>query len=585
MDVSSIGLLKILLYRVAIMHISSQAKFMTLLLLSGASFVAASASAAPVAPVPASVEPGRFEQRFKMGERPAVERGAVVKEEVQAPVGDASDGVAFTLKAVRVTGATAFSSESLQALFSDSVGKQVTLGGLREIANKVTAQYRNAGYILSKAVIPPQRISEGVVVIEVVEGSVDNVVFQGAEKQNMSLLNSYADKIKASKPLKNSDLERYLLLVDDLTGVTARGVLSASPSSKGSSTLTVALDHKTIEGNVTVDNRGGRYLGPWEAGLTVAENSALGLSEQIRGRVLSSTDMQELHYYEGSYQQPVGSEGSVVRVLSSYTDSEPGSSLKAFEIKGKSLAFSAEVQHPIKRSRQENVYAGAGFRYRDAKTDALSVQLYEDNIRSVYANVAYDTLDAIDGVNRVDAEVAQGITVLGANHNGDPTSRTNGENVFTKLSGQASHLQPLGNYFSWFVSASGQAASDALLASEEFTVGGVGFGSAYDSAEISGDHGFAARTEVRFSDSLPESYGSMYQLYVFYDGGKVYNKDTLASEKKSESLVSTGVGARLSLAHDIYATAEVAKPLTREVAAEGDDGDNIRSFVSLTYSY
>ncbi len=567
------------------MRISSTVKVLTAVFLSSSAGMVSEAFSAPSVSLPASTEPSRLEKRYQMDTRPALERGTVVKEQESAPLSSAGDGVAFTLNSVQVTGATAFPAEALQALFKDSIGKQVTLGGLRDIANKITTQYRNAGYILSKAVVPPQRVSGGAVVIEVIEGSVDNVVFQGAEKQNQSLLNSYAEKIKASKPLKNSDLERYLLLVDDLTGVTARGVLSASPSVKGASTLTVTLDYKQIEGDVTLDNRGSRYLGPWEAGVSVAENSALGLSEQIRGRVLTSIDLDELQYYEGAYQQPFGSEGTVMRILSSYTNSKPGSSLEPFDVEGKNIAFSAQVQHPFKRSRQENIYAGAGLRYRDATTDTLGTELYEDNIRAVFANVAYDTLDNIDGVNRVDAEIEQGMKVLGANKAGDALSRANGENVFTKINAQVTRLQPLTDRFSWFVGATGQVASDALLASEEFTVGGMNFGSAYDSSEISGDHGFAARTELRFSDALPEAYGSLYQLYVFYDGGKVYNKDTLASELKSESLVSTGVGARLSLAYDVYATAEIAKPLTRDVAAEGTDGDDIRGFMTLTYSF
>lgn len=556
------------------------------LLLSGVALISGAAQAASLVAMPGSVESGRFEQRYRIDTRPAVERAAVVQEEDDhTAVVDEAGANKFELKAVRVTHATVFSSDELQAMFQDNVGKQVSLNELRAIASEVTQKYRNAGYILSKAVIPPQRIGEGVVIIEMIEGSVDNVVFQGAERQNQALLAAYAEKIKNAKPLTNEVLERYLLLMDDLTGVTARGVLSPSATNKGQSTLTVNLDAKAVEGQLSLDNRGSKYLGPWEAGVMVASNSALGLSEQIRLRAMSSTDFEELHYYEGAYQQPVGTEGTILRVLGSYTETQPGSSLELFDVEGDSVAFMADVQHPLKRTRQENIYVGGGLRYRDASTDTLGVNLYEDNIRSIYANIAYDTVDGLDAINRVDTELTQGLGVFGANGKNDPVSRANGENVFTKLNIDYSRLQPLSDRFSWYVGAAGQVSADALLASEEFTVGGMDFGSAYDSAEISGDHGLSARTELRFSDVLPESWGSVYQLYVFYDGGKVYNKDVLVSEQKSESIVSAGLGTRLNLAHDLYATAEIAKPLTKDVAAKGSDGDEVRGFMSVVYGF
>lgn len=542
------------------------------------------ANAAVVAP--SSVEPSRTEQRYRLDTaKPELFKQPLATQPVEATSVSESSAVTFVLSSVNVTGATVFPAEQLQALAAGQIGKEASLASIKALAAKITAEYRNNGYILSKAIVPPQRVQGGAVTIQVIEGYIDDVVFQGAEQQNQIVLQGFAEKIKASRPLKNSDLERYLLLMDDLVGVNARGVLSASPSSAGASVLTVVLTYKPVEADVTVDNRGSRFLGMWEGGVNVAANSTLGQSEQIRGRTIHSLEMEELHYYEAAYQQPVGSEGTVVRAQTSYTETNPGAALEAFDIEGQNVSFAVEGVHPVIRSRQMNMFAGGGFRYRDATTDALRTELYDDHIRALYATFAYDTLDFSDAVNRVDMELSQGLDVMDANEQGDLLSRANGENEFTKINGQYSRLQMLNDNYSWYVGFAGQLSSDPLLASEEFTLGGMNFGSGYDPAELSGDHGFALRTEYRYSNGLPEQYGSTYQIYAFYDGGRVYNKDVLLGEAKHASLVSVGLGTRLSLVNGVSLTAEVAKPLSADVVAEGTHGDKVRGFMTLNYAY
>ena len=79
---------------------------------------------------------------------------------------------------------------------------------------------------MSKAVVPPQQIERGIIRIDVIEGFVDKVTFQGDVTGPKALLNRYRKKLLNSKPLLSKDLERYLLLVDDLPGLSVKSVLT-----------------------------------------------------------------------------------------------------------------------------------------------------------------------------------------------------------------------------------------------------------------------------------------------------------------------------------------------------------------------
>lgn len=533
------------------------------------------------------LDPGRFEQRFDMQERPEVGGAPVIPAEDAPQLSEEGGGASFVLSDVKVEGGTVFTAKELSSVYESRIGQKTTLGDVRAIANAISAYYRNAGYVLSRAIVPPQRVADGVVTIQVVEGYVDQVGFEGADAQNSDLLASYAAQVTQEKPITNATLERYLLLLDDLTGVKARGVLSPSQNNVGASQLTVALDYDQMDGEAFINNRGSRFLGPLQMGGMVGANSLLGLSERIQLRSIVSGNLEELRYYEGSYQQPVGALGTTLRGLVSYTDTNPGASLEPLDIDGESLNVTLAARHPFLRSRRENLFGNLGFRYRNSESilGLFSAELYDDHVRSIYGGVNYDTIDRWDGINRIDTEISHGLDMLDGNDSGDFLSRANGENVFTKMELQYSRLQPLSTNISAYLGLSGQYAFDPLLASEEFGIGSEPFGSAYDPAEITGDSGFAGRLELRYSDSLQDTWIDIWQVYGFYDGGKVYNRNVIAGEKSDESLTSAGVGARVSLTNNISATAEIAAPLTHKVVAEGSDGDDVRGFFSLVYGF
>jgi hemolysin activation/secretion protein len=121
-----------------------------------------------------------------------------------------------------------------------------------------------------------------------------------------------------------------------------------------------------------------------------------------------------------------------------------------------------------------------------------------------------------------------------------------------------------------------------LLLPEQFALGGARFGRAYDPAEITGDDAVAGSLELRYGRFVESRFLRSYQLYAFYDVGAVWNQD-VSDGTQRQSLASAGGGIRLALPQDFAASLEIAKALTRRVAAEGDKP--VRVFVSVSASF
>src|ERR1700730_8663285 len=78
-----------------------------------------------------------------------------------------------------VTGVSAFPPEQLRPLLAEGEGRELTLAELEGFAARLTAFYREHGYILARAYVPAQEMRGGVVELAVLEGRVGTIDING----------------------------------------------------------------------------------------------------------------------------------------------------------------------------------------------------------------------------------------------------------------------------------------------------------------------------------------------------------------------------------------------------------------------
>jgi len=551
-----------------------------LMLLSGVCVALLTSIKAEAQTIPRSVEPGRIVRDPSQRQIEPRQSGPEFfpEEKLDAELIDQGNAKIVELRGIIIDGSSIYEPDDITGLYSEYIGERVSFADLQNIARRVTLKYRNEGYVLSRAVLTPQSIKNGLVHIQVIEGFVSDVQVLGNFKDKSGLLLKMANKVKNVQPVNTRELERYLLLIDDLPGIRARSVLRPS-NVKNASQLIITVEQDLHEGAVSVDNFGSKFLGRNRLNVVVAENSLLGRHDRttVRGIITSQTD--ELRFGEFSHEQQIGSEGTRLSLRGGITRTEPGASLEVLEIEGDSETLSLNVLHPYFRSRQYNVNFLGNFSLLNSETRILGVTTAEDKVRSISGGASVDFTDKHGGVNQFDFSLTQGLDIFGATDDGIGRSRSNGKHNFFRANASAFRVQEIAYDWSLYLSASGQYTPDTLLASEEFGIGGRAYGRAYDGGEIAGDKGLAGVTELRYGHPVEHRYLRSFQNYAFYDIGKVWNDDILVGEAKQNSLASAGLGIRLNLVNKISAQLEVAQPLTRDIGSEGDD--NPRVFFNL----
>lgn len=545
------------------------------------------AAEAPVA-IPGQIEAGQIgkalsqQSSAETGVTAAPTAQPVVAENQKTALSPEAAKLSFKLTQIKVIGSTIFTPEQLAAPFRSKIGQTVTVGDIDAISKQMALKYQNAGYILTRVILPPQRIHNGVVTFQVIEGYVDkvNVTGKNLTPGMRELLQSYAHRLEKSKPLQAKDLERYALLVNTIPGISAKVVLSPSTSSTGAADLTLATEETRATGYLTTNNYGTRFLGPLQfaGGLNVNSLFRPGDSTAFQ---YTSTGNSQLNFAQVTNTQQLGDNGLQLTLQAYYTNTQPGSVLTFLSIVGQSRSFNGSLSYPLIMTRANTLTVNGGFNVLQSQSNAGFPGLinYSDNLRILNLGLNYLSNDSWLGTNQVTFNVNQGLHFLGASGNTN-ISRPNGKSGFTALALNAMRLQTLPYNFSLFLNAQSQYAFQPLLAAEQFGFGGPIIGRGYDPAEITGDQGLAGTAELRYDQPLNFLFIKNPQYYAFYDAGIVWNIDQL-TQPAQQSATSTGLGVRFNFTNHVNGNIYVAKPLTRNLAAYGNKDPAVYFTVSI----
>ena len=486
----------------------------------------------------------------------------------------------FVLSAVVIEGATAIDRADLAPLYEEFLAESIASDEAALIAERITQAYREAGYVLSRAVVPPQQVRGGILRIRVIEGYISRVEFNGAEGQKLDV---YAERLSRVRPVTLAALERYVLLIDDLNGLDVQDSAVSRLDAEGAYLLTLTVEYDAVDAYMYSDNRGTPEVGRLQTWASVGANSILGRGERLQLGVFTvPDDPDELKYGEVQYHQPVGGEGTQLSTTVSGSRIDAGGDLAAQNTESSSARVVARLTHPIMRRRDHSLWAAATFDVLNVEEDRFGRSNFDDRLRVLRARMTYRRRHH-QGTTSLTLEASQGLDVLNASEEGSSRlSRFDGESTFTKVHVRLQRTQGLGPKSGLQIAATGQKSADPLLSAEEFALGGSQFGRAFDFFELSGEDGVAGSLELRFGEQVRHTVLRSYQMYAFLDAGTVWNRNA-PDRLESQSLSSVGAGIRVNLAHGQRATLEVAQPLLRDVDTTGERDP--RAFFTLSMSF
>ena len=550
-----------------------------------AAVVMLTASLPAVAEIPGGQLPGRERERFQEQPAPLAQPAGSMISLPSTVAPEGAEKITLVLRDVTIVGATVYDRDQLAAFYQDMLGHPVTLAAVYDIAKRITAKYGADGYVLSRAVVPPQQLHPhgAVIRIQVIEGYVDKVEWPAVLAKYRDFFSYYTAQIIADRPTNIRTLERYLLLAGDLPGLKFKNSLKASASQQGASTLVVEVEQKPIDVLARVDNRGSKARGPYEYFTGVTVNNPFGLHDAFTFNYAGAFQTRELQYFNTGYRMVLTPEGLTAFINGSYSVGRPGTpELQLLQYRTRSAMLESGLSYPFIRLRERNLTVSALMFASDDRGSIFDMPDTPpstlDRQRGFRIRADADAADSLGGINQLNLAFSHGIDGLGAGHGTADPSRANGRLDFSKVDATFTRMQPLFSRLSLLVAAYGQYAGTPLLASELCGFGGRAFGRAYDPSELVGDSCLHLLGELRLD--LPHEIKGLTQaqLYSFADRGWLHNLAPVGLTPSNLDGASVGGGLRLGWQSVVTADFSVAKA----VAGFRDDW---RFFFILTGRY
>ncbi|MCE5336367.1 MAG: hypothetical protein LLG06_17450 [Desulfobacteraceae bacterium] len=476
-------------------------------------------------------------------------------EQERAPLEDS--GIRFMVKGFRFTGNQGLATtEELNDLLKDAVGKEMGLTGLKRLADRVTKFLQGKGWFLARGYLPKQEIRDGIVEIAIVAGKIQGGAVIRGENLRISasrLEQMVSSSTRPGEAASQQNLERPLLLINDLPGIQASSTLEPGQAPGSAKLIIDAQEGPLLSGRVWGDNYGSRYTGEYRGNGLLQIDDPFRYGDQF---VFNTTDNPDYQYGQGAYSFPLGYNGLKGGIFFNEMRYKIDPDLIALGLDGGSHVAGLSAAYPIKRSRTANLWIGGEYSWKnlwDSAADVLtdnkyinvcSVSLYGDKL-DTWMGGGYSSFRAgIAGGNLDRSDVPEDLLAdeLTADSNGGYGKFTYGVN----------RLQRVRDRLSLFLGANGQVAFKNLDSSEKFLLGGPYGVRAYPIGEAPGDSGGIFTAELRYDFPEIAKLG-IFQLVGFYDLGWTFlhsstwaNSGTPIGNDNSYTISGAGIGVNLT---------------------------------------
>ncbi len=410
---------------------------------------------------------------------------------VEIPKRAAADSSASTLKfkiaRIAISKTAVLPQDRLRALIARVEGREVVLDELNRLVADITALYVEVGFPVGFAILPPQKVENGVVQIVLIEPRVDGVDVNSAYTR--------PEYLRRRIPLQDGDLvdvvalERALMF---LQRTSVSGIQVAARLVPGNEFATSRIVLEVIEPprhsliSVT-DNHGVEENGEYRNQTFYRNASLLGRDDPLS---IGGSYAKGAKSSFGIYDTPIGTAGTRLEFQYSLSKSKIiKGDFADLDLRSDGQFAAFELRHPFHVSANWMFYGLMETAYSNGRTVTGPLEVGTTTGRFAVGSRLFHF--ASDGVIEATAKAvfvrARAYDNFGAEWNS-----------YVKYAGDFHAVRSLGAIpLTLIADAAWQfSPSELLPSSEQFAIGGPSTLRAFEINQFNGDHGYWGRLEA-----------------------------------------------------------------------------------------
>lgn len=441
-----------------------------------------------------------------------------------ATMAPASD-VRFVVKSFALQGVTLVSEAAVQAVLSPWLNRPIDFAELEQALQAVAALYQSQGW-LARAQLPEQTLDEQAEVrVQVIEARIGQAQLaqqladgqsEGSRRLPMQRLQRLLQtQLPAGRPLRLPDYERALSLVNETPGVSASASLAASDTPGATDIVVAVQDRGWGSAALVYDNGGSRSTAADRLNAQLSLDNPLRLGDQFMLNLMAT---EGVDYQRLAYHMPVGHQGWRMGVNAAHMRYRLLGAFTTSDSYGDTQVLGGSALWPWLRGAQGHATLSLQAERKQFHNVVTGLSDARKTLHSLQAGLNGDRADALGdggstswGLNFTAGRLALHTEADRKQDSAGPQT----EGGFGKVTASAARLQRWGGSHALWLSWNGQYATRNLDSSEKFSLGGPQGVRAYPASEATGDHGWLATAEWRYSLS------AQWQWSGFYDHGSV----------------------------------------------------------------
>lgn len=532
-----------------------------------------------------SVITGQEQQRTDIQKQqlqaPVVPSG-IDLDKLVTPIGElpTENDRCLELEELKVTGSELLDEWEVEVLEVPFVGKCITAELASAVLASATDFHLKRGFITTRAYLPNQDLSRGVLEVYIAEGQVDKTDVL-AEK-TMYVGSAY--QIDKDLGLNIRDLEQAVDQLNAVPGNRVTMAIEPSPLPQSSNIVFQNQGAPAFKGRLSIDNSGGESTGKNGATLSAQTGNIFGINDVWYLNMRESLDGSDLSSQSANLD---------VKVPHGYNTYGAGYSEGGFNT---ILTFPLTGTELTNEGANKSFYVSAGrviARDQNAK-HSVNLKLKRDSVESYLADIRIDVssraltslqlstesvLRLDKGILVVTPQISVGLTEVdnlpvGVN---TPVENPQSEYLAYKLNIDWSQPFRLNNdNLKWKSKFVAQYTDVPLYGSQQIIVGGASSVRGSHFVSIVGDTGYYWQNSLSLAQEYALGKNAVNVEYLFgYDFGRVWSKRPDVYEGSMKAIVA---GATLAAGSWNFA-------MTRSIPVDVDALEKGDAFTTLTVGY
>lgn len=511
----------------------------------------------------------------------------------------------FFVNKIEVINSKIYTEKDFNSIIQPLEKRDVTLTELQQAAEQITKLYVDNGYISSRAILTPQNIENGIVKIEVIEGSIANIIVEGNKRLNSDYISSRL-KLGTSTPVNANKIEEQLQLLRANNLIKSIEASLQPAEGKGQSILVVKVEEADpFKFGVHFDNYGIVSTGSETTGIFLGYGNVFGIGDNIGVNFDTSTTWGR-KIVDVDYNIPVNAMDGSINLRTTFQRND----ITELEFDNLNLANNSDFyqityRQPLIKTISEEFALSLSFNYqynqRLQDGEPNPIFLLGDNENGVNTlsviRFAQDYISRdLNGVWGLRSQFNFGVNWFGATQNSDVFIPQLGtisipDSSFFSWQGQVQRLQRISEDNLLIIQGEMQFTPDSLLSSEQFVIGGGRSVRGYRTNIRSGDNGIRFSIEDRITLARNDEGLRLFTVAPFFDMGYVWyeennplNNPILNPGLDTRFLAGLGLGLISEPLQGLTIRIDYAPPMVN-VFGKGDNLQDSGFYFSINYDH